>query len=139
MSMPGDTQTGQRNRPINDELHPAVYKAIVGLTVWLALSIWVLFDRGAYVGFVLAMITLFFVIITAIPLLLWSAWRGAVADDTPTHVEAFRDWSSHEFATWTEHMSGKEAAIQILLPLAAVSFGMTIFGLVFNLVVPSLS
>ncbi len=35
-------------------------------------------------------------------------------------------------------MSGAEAATQILLPLAAVSIGMTVFGVVFFLVVPQL-
>jgi hypothetical protein len=34
---------------------------------------------------------------------------------------------------------GREASIQILLPIAAVAIGMTIFGLVFALVVPNLN
>jgi hypothetical protein len=134
-----NTHPVRHNRPVNDELHPLVYKTIIGLTIWLVLSIWALFDRGTYIGLVLGIITLFFVIVTAIPLVLWQAWRGvAAANGTHRHMDAFRDWASHEFVTWTERLSGKEAAIQILLPLAAVAFGMTIFGLVFNFTVPNL-
>jgi hypothetical protein len=40
--------------------------------------------------------------------------------------------------TWTGRVSGREAAMQILLPIAAVAFGMTIFGLVFLFTVPDL-
>jgi len=36
--------------PAHDELHPFVYRTMVGLTVWLVLSVWLLFDRGTYVG-----------------------------------------------------------------------------------------
>jgi hypothetical protein len=41
-----------------------------------------------------------------------------------------------EFATSTGTLSGREAAQQILLPIVAVSIGMTIFGLVFYFDVP---
>ena len=44
----------------HDELHPLVYRAIVGLTVWLVLSVWMLFSRGEYEGVTLTVITLFF-------------------------------------------------------------------------------
>jgi hypothetical protein len=45
----------------------------------------------------------------------------------------------HPFATWTGGIPGREAAIQILLPIAAVAFGMTLFGLAFLFAVPHLS
>lgn len=128
----------RHNRPVNDALHPLVYRTMIALTVWLVLSIWVLFDRGGYVGLAFAMVTLFFVVIVAIPLLLWLAWRKAADPrDLPHDTNAFRDWAAHDFATWTGDLSGREAAMQILLPLAAVSIGMTIFGLVFVLTVPA--
>jgi hypothetical protein len=122
------------NRPIHDALHPLVYKTMLALTVWLLLSIWVLFGTGTYVGLIFAMVTLFFVIVTAIPLLIWQTWRrNADRHDTRAPGETFHDWASHAFATWTGPLSGREAATQILLPLAAVSLGMTIFGLVYVL------
>jgi len=40
--------------------------------------------------------------------------------------------------TWSGGISGGEGVIQILLPIAAVAFGMTIFGLAFLFAVPRL-
>ena len=125
-------------RPAQDALHPLVYKTMVGLTLWLVFSVWVLFNRGAYVGLNLLIVTVFFMIAMAIPVALWLTWRRNVpADEQGGTDERFRDWSAHEFATWTGGVSGKEAAMQILLPIAAVCIGMTIFGLVFAFAVPN--
>ena len=123
--------THRRNVPINVELHPLVYKAMIGLTVWLVLSIWFLFGGGTYVGLILAMITVFFVILVAIPSLIWLTWRRNSEPDAQNHAESYPNWAAHQFSTWTENLSGAAAAAQILLPLAAVAFGMTIFGLVY--------
>jgi hypothetical protein len=51
-------------------------------------------------------------------------------------AESYRNPAAHQFSTWTENLLGSAAATQILLPLAAVAFGMTVFGLVYVLVVP---
>src|SRR5262245_28686916 len=61
----------RRSRPTNDELHPLVYRAMIGLTVWLVLSVWALFSRGAYEGLTLSVITLFFLVLVGIPVILW--------------------------------------------------------------------
>jgi len=127
----------RHHQPANDELHPIIYRSMIGLTIWLVLSVWFLFNRGPYVGLNLAIITLFFVVFLGIPVMLWLAWRHAAdADETRSHAEPFRDWARHEFITWQGALSGKEAMMQILLPIAAVAFGMTIFGLVFYFDVP---
>ena len=124
--------------PVHDDLHPLVYKSMVGLTLWLVVSIWLLFDRGAYVGLNLLIVTVFFLIAVAIPVALWLTWRrNTPSDEQGGTVAPFRDWSVHEFATWTGGVSGKEAAMQILLPIAAVCIGITIFGLVFAFAVPN--
>lgn len=129
----------QRNRMIDDELHPVVYRSIIGLTIWLVLSIWVLFSRGTYEGVTLSVITLFFLILVAIPVLLWLSWRrNTNPNQLHGHIAPFREWSTHWFVTWTGRVSGREAALQILLPIAAVAFSMTIFGLVFLFAVPHL-
>ena len=126
-------------RPAQNELHPTVYKVMVGLTLWLVFSVWALFDRGASVGLNLLIISVFFLIAMAIPVVLWLTWRR----DTPVAeqggaADRFSKWTTQEFATWTGGISGKEAAAQILLPIAAVCIGMTIFGLVFAFAVPNL-
>jgi hypothetical protein len=130
--------TVRHNRP-NDELHPSIYRAIIGLTIWLVLSAWVLFSRGAYEGLTLSVITLFFVILIGIPVLLWLSWRRNIdPNEQHNYAVPFGEWSSHPFVTWTGSISGREAATQILLPIAAVAFGMTIFGLAFLYAVPQL-
>jgi len=127
-----------RHRTVQDHLHPLVYRIVIGLTLWLVLSVWAFFNTGAYVGLALAMITLFFLVIVAIPVVLWVTWlHNAAPAETRKPVESFRDWESQDFATWTGGLSGREAAMQILLPIAAVSIGMTIFGLVFYLAAPN--
>jgi hypothetical protein len=127
------------NQPTNDELHPLVYHSMIGLTIWLVLSVWVLFSRGEYEGLTLSVITLFFIVLVGIPVLLWLTWRRNV-DPNERHscVAPFTEWTSHSFESWTGSVSGRAAAIQILLPIAAVAFGMTIFGLTFLFTVPHL-
>ena len=127
------------NRP-NDELHPLIYGSLIGLTMWLVLSVWGLFSRGAYEGLTLSIITLFFVILVGIPVLLWITWRRNIdPSDQHIHTASFGEWTSRPFVTWTGGISGREAAVQILLPIAAVAFGMTIFGLAFLFAVPHLA
>lgn len=128
------------NHPVHDALHPVIYQTIVGLTVWLVLSVWLLFDRGQYVALNLAVITAFFLIVTAIPLLIaltW--WRNVLPDEHDPPPQRFGEWIASDFSTWTGKLTGGEAAMQILLPIAAVAIGMTIFGLVFYFDVPHLS
>jgi hypothetical protein len=96
----------------------------------------ILFSRGTYEALTLSVITLFFLILVGIPVLLWLTWRRNT-DPKEQHGTA-RDWASQSFQTWTGGVSGREASTQILLPIAAVAFGMTIFGLVFLFAVPHL-
>ncbi len=130
--------TYQHTQPIHDELHPRIYEMLVGLTIWLVLSIWLLFGGSSYVGLTLAMVSVFFLVILGIPALLWLTWRRNADSGRPTTAESLRSWTGDEFRTWTGDLSGTESALQILLPIAAVSIGMTIFGLVFYLDLPHL-
>ena len=115
-----------------NELHPFVYRAIV-------LSVWALFSRGAYEGLTLSVITLFFFILVGIPVVLWLTWlRNTELNEQHGNVAPFREWSSRSFETSTGGISGREASMQILLPIGAVAVGMTIFGLVFLFAVPHL-
>ena len=71
------------------------------------------------------MITVFFVIIVGIPVLIWKTWQHKRAKGGNARTGgSFDAWASQRFATWTGALSGREAATQILLPIAAVSIGM---------------
>ena len=129
-------RTYQHTAPIHDELHPRIYETLVGLTIWLVLSIWLFFGGGGYVGLTLAMISVFFLVFVGIPTLLWLTWRRNAARAGEENAENLGAWTQERFRTWNGDLSGKEAALQILLPIAAVSIGMTIFGLVYYLDLP---
>ena len=124
----------RRDLPTNAALHPFVYRAIIGLTIWLVLSAWALFSRGTYEGLTLSVITFFFLILVGIPVA--SLAYVAALHDQLDHNEPFNEWASSSFATWTGAISGWEAATQILLPIAAVAIGMTIFSLTYLFAVP---
>jgi hypothetical protein len=91
-------------RPASDRVHPAVYWVIVGLAGWLVLSVWGFLGSG-YAGLALAVVTIFIVIAVTL-------------------------WLAHEFDVDAGRMKATVAAMEILLPIAAVAFGMTIFALV---------
>lgn len=129
----------RHNRRTHDELHPLIYCSMIGLTIWLVLSVWALFSRGQYEGLTLSVVTFFFVVLVAIPILLWLSWRRhADAKEQHGYMPSFDEWISHPFETWTGSLSGREAALQILLPIAAVAVGMTVFGVTFLITVPHL-
>jgi len=44
---------------------------------------------------------------------------------------AICDWSLSDFPVWGGKIKGSHAAIDVLLPLAAVAFGLTAIGIVF--------
>jgi hypothetical protein len=131
--------TRPADQRVQDGLHPFVYRSIIALTIWLVLSVWAFFNRGAYVGLTLAVVTVFFLIAVAISVLIWMTWQhNAPPEETRTPAESFDAWASQGFATSTGTLGGREAATQILLPIAAVAIGMTIFGLVYYFDVPHL-
>ena len=118
----------RHNQLVSDKLHRNVYQAVIGLTLWLIFAAWLLFGRGADADSFLIVFTAFFLIAMAIPLAIWRVWSkegpGAGREPGPS----LRDWLSGDFDTWQYRMRGTEAAIQILLPIAAVSLGLTAFG-----------
>ena len=45
-----------------------------------------------------------------------------------------RDWAAGDFETWTGKSKGANAAIEALLPIAAVAIGLTVMGIIFEVV-----
>lgn len=116
-------RNSHRRPPSADYLHPLVLKAFVGLMAWMALAAWGLFNGLAYDALALGVVTVFTLIAAAIPAVLWAIWKknGDLADAAVP--ASFRDWMRGEFEIWRGHLKGREAAIQALLPMAAVAFG----------------
>jgi hypothetical protein len=137
-----------------DELHPLVHKAAAGLLIWFVVAAWLLFSGGAgYLELALVMVSVLVFMALAIPTALWRAGAaarrdaadagnaGAMQDATepidqqPTEAfrTSFSTWLRGRFVTWTDVEKPSTAAIEVLLPLAAVAFGLTAIGIVFQL------
>ena len=119
------------NRSVFDQLHPRVYAGAVGLVAWFALSAWILFDRQTDIGLPLMMVSVLLFMAVLIPLALALVWRRHRISDSHPEATSFRDWRAGDFAVWGSRVRGTDAAIDMLLPLAAVAFGLTAIGIVF--------
>jgi hypothetical protein len=130
-----------------DELHPVVHKAAAGLLIWFVVAAWLLFSGAGYIELALGMVSMLVFMALAIPTTLWragaAARRAREAADAATESAGkptaetspmtFRAWLRGRFATWTDVEKPSTAAIEVLLPLAAVAFGLTAIGVVFQL------
>jgi hypothetical protein len=118
------------DRPVSDNLHPLVYALIIGLALWFILSVWS-FGADEDTDYLLVVVSGFILIAVALPCILWRA--GRIDEGAEKKGEgSFRTWASADFATWQGRLSGANAAVEILLPIAAVAIGMTAFGFIYH-------
>jgi hypothetical protein len=119
------------------ELHPRVYAIVIGLACWLVLSVWIFVGPGV-TDYLLFVVSSFIFIAVMLPLILSRVGardpgKNNAAEKPPsedTQHEPFRDWAADDFDTSSGKLSGRQATIEVLLPIAAVAFGMTIFGVI---------
>jgi hypothetical protein len=116
----------------SDQLHPWIYRIIIALALLLILSAWG-FSGSGNSELALAVVTVFILIAIAIPLLLWVIWRknGARPEDL-ADPPSFTAWQASDFETCEKRLKGRDAAVQVLLPIAAVAVGMAVFALVLH-------
>lgn len=123
------------NRPVFDQLHPRIYGAAVGLIAWFALMAWVLFDRASDVSLSLMFVTVLFVVAIALPWTLSLIWRKfQLPHEERPRPTSFHDWVDGDLSVWGARLRASDAAIDVLLPLGAVSLGLTAIGVVFLIV-----
>jgi hypothetical protein len=80
----------------------------------------------------LAVVTGFFFMAIAIPFAIWLVWRKNQDPDAMRGESiSLRDWASGEFETWQGRRKAAAAAAEIVMPIAAVSFGLMALGIVF--------
>jgi hypothetical protein len=121
-----------RGRPATSGLHPYVYGALAALVLWFLLSVWMGFASDGYTDWLLVVVSGFLMIAVAIPFVLSQVTRGDAGDGGPKR--SFGNWASCEFDTWQYRLKGGHAAVEVLLPIAAIAFGMTAFGVILLLV-----
>jgi hypothetical protein len=122
----------QASRRVVSVLHPAVYVALVGFTAWLVLAIWG-FGYDGQTDYLLAIVTGFLVIAVAIPsTLALMVHRQSNSDEKGSAKTSFREWMAGDFDTWQDRVRGRNAAVEVLLPMAAIAIGMTAFAIVLH-------
>jgi len=131
-------RTERHDQPVTGDLHPRVYLAAAGLAVWLVLSAWG-FAGGGYADLSLAVVSCLVVIAVALPAALWRTQRSKRRPEGEETQRPFHDWASGQVDIWRGRLKGSTATVEILLPIAAVAFGMTAFAIVFRLVIHSAS
>ena len=120
------------NSPVFDQFHPTIYRTAVGLVVWFAAAAWILFDRQSDIGLPLAMVSVLLLVAVVLPWSLSLVWRKhQLPYERHRNRISFHDWRTADFAVWGSRLHGTDAAIDMLLPLAAVAFGLTALGIVF--------
>jgi hypothetical protein len=120
-------------RPSTDRLPNSVYAIVAGLVLWLVLAAWGFAGPG-YSDLSLAIITGFFLMVLGIPFLLWRVWRANRDPAMSDERLPLADWASSQFETWQDRVKGANAAVEIILPVAAAAIGMTAFAIVFHYV-----
>jgi hypothetical protein len=123
------------NRPRFDHFHPWIYGAAIGLVTWFALMAWLLFDRNSDVILPLMFVSVLFVVAVVLPWSLSLIWKKyQMPFERQPQPNSLREWLNGDFAVWGSSLQGTHAAIDALLPLIAVSFGLTAIGIVFDIV-----
>lgn len=120
-------------RPASRQLHPWVYAAISGLALCYVLAVWIGFAGDGDTDYLLTIASFFILGSLALPFIAWRVWHeNADARGSARH-ESFWQWAGREFDIGQGHMRGRTAAIEILLPIAAVAFGMLAFAILARL------
>jgi hypothetical protein len=126
---------GDMRRPVTSILHRDVYLVVAGLAVWMVLSVWLFASSGGITDYLLFIVSGFILIVVA---LVWILSRlGRRAAKLQAEQPTLREWTHSDFEIGQggdrSRLSSPQAATLILLPLAAVAFGMTLFGVVYLL------
>ncbi len=131
-SLPSDRP--RTDRPPSGRFHPHVYRILAGLAAWFVISAWG-FAGGGHTDLALTAVTGLFALMVGIPSLLALTRRHHPTDpsaDRADRTGSFDQWADRDVDLQTGPVKGKYAAIETVLPIAAVAFGMTAFALVLH-------
>jgi hypothetical protein len=136
--MPSSNADNRNNatRIVTGRLHSRVYIALIGLVLWMALWVWS-FAGGGETDYLLFIVTGFIVVVVALQLVLMRVRRAdqMADDDSGKHgALSFREWARGDFEAERGRLRAAEAALLILLPIAAAAIGMMAFGIEFQIV-----
>jgi hypothetical protein len=119
---------------IHSGFHPLIYKAAIALVALFVIAAWVAFDRQSDIELPLAMLSVLLFVAVFLPYLLWRVWRtGQARPPTLKGNRGFWKWAEGSMEVGQGKLKSKDAAIDMLLPLASVAFGLVALGIVFAL------
>jgi len=117
------------------DFHPFIYKIVIGLVALFVVAAWATFARRGETGESLGMVTLLLFVAVMIPYLMWLTWKHQQAPQaTLQDWRSFREWAGSSTEVWQGRVKGSDAAINALLPIAAVAIGILLFGVAFDIV-----
>ncbi len=120
-------------RPVTSDLHPGVYAALIGLSLWSVAWVWSFFGAGV-TPLLLFVVSGLVGFVIALWLILRSVRRPTEIPNSNTdQPPSFHDWLRGDFATEHGPLSSAHAAIIILLPIVAAAIGMMVFGIEFRI------
>jgi len=128
------------NRParspdrVSDQLHPSVHKAAAGLLIWFVVAAWLLFGGAGYIDLALVIVSVLVFMALAIPAALRRAYVVAQRGEPLIWPRSLPRPSAPgcRAALRPGRTKSSTAAMEVLLPLAAVAFGITALGIVFQ-------
>src|SRR5262249_50671736 len=133
-------KSSKRDGLVSSRLHARVCAVLIGLVGWMALWVWS-FVGGAETDYLLFIVTGFIGLVVGLQLVLVRVNKTADietrADDAPANSASevsFRDWMRGEFEAEKGRLNAAEAALLIVLPIAAAAIGMMAFGIEFRIV-----
>jgi hypothetical protein len=125
--------SGNRAKRYGD-LHPRVYAALIGLSLWFVVWVWSFFSAGL-VGYLLLVVSGLIGVVIALWLILASVRRPTeIANSNTDQPPSFHDWMRGDFDTEHGPVSSADALIIVLLPSVAAAIGITVFGIEFQIV-----
>jgi hypothetical protein len=105
-------------------LHPLVYKILLGLAGLYVVAAWS-FAGGGQTDLVLAIVSYVVLVGVGLPALLSVVRRMRARDPVKGR---FSEWAEREIELQSGPVKGKDAAIEIALPIAAVAVGLVAFA-----------
>jgi hypothetical protein len=126
-------------RLVTTALHPGVYAALIALSLWFVVWVWS-FLGGGETGYLLFVVSGFIGVVIALQLILSRVTRPSENSNQNTaaadakYAPSLRDWLRGDFDIQEGPLRSTEAAIIIILPIAAAAIGMMAFGIEFQIV-----
>ena len=119
---------------VQSGFHPLIYKAAIALVALFVVAAWAAFDRQSDIELPLAILSVLLFVAVFLPYLLWRIWRtGQVRPPTLKNNRGFWKWAEGSMEVGQSRLKSTDAAIDMLLPLAAVAFGLVALGIAFAL------